>query len=108
MLKAVFPPDYPGSLPCYIFYDNACQVLIHLQASGDDYFRDCAWVVDVFHSYEKHKADHDFCQRFCNPAGFPDLRTMDDKWLMNSSAAEQTNNWFGAFQSIVREMRRVK
>lgn len=30
--------------------------------------------------------------------------TSNDEWLFNSSAAEQVNVWFGAFQSIVREM----
>jgi hypothetical protein len=39
----------------------------------------------------------------CNPASFPELME-GNRWVFNSSAAEQANVWFGQFQSIVREM----
>ena len=40
----------------------------------------------------------------CNPAGFPELYTIDHEWLFNTSAAEQGNVWFGKFMPVVREM----
>lgn len=100
-------------MPSYIFYDNACQILKFLQGNNqhDHYFDNVGWVVDVFHAHQKHKDDHVFCQKFANPAGYPDLRRMEggkEVWIFNSSAAEQANQWFGGFQPLVREMKRVK
>lgn len=100
-------------MPSYIFYDNACQILKFLQGGNqhDHYFDNVGWVVDVFHAHQKHKDDHEFCQKYANPAGYPDLRATEggkNVWTFNSSAAEQANQWFGAFQRIVREMKRVK
>lgn len=97
-------------MPSYIFYDNACQIVKFLQggAERDDSFANAGLVVDVFHAHKKHKDDHLFCQKWCNPAGFPELRVDGKSWLFNSSAAEQANQWFGAFQPLVREMRRIK
>ena len=64
------------------------------------------WPVDVFHATTKHKATDTFCQMHCNPATFPELRSATGKkeWIFNSSAAEQTNVWFGKFLPVVREM----
>lgn len=45
-----------------------------------------------------------FCQRHCNPAGFPELYNEKNEWVFNSSAAEQANVWFGKFLPVVREM----
>lgn len=60
--------------------------------------------VDVFHFDCKHKEKDKFCSENCNPALFPEL-VVGDKWLFNSSAAEQANAWIGGFQAMVREMR---
>jgi hypothetical protein len=60
--------------------------------------------VDVFHANTKHKETDAFCQLNCNPAAFPELFDKDDKWVFNSSAAEQANVWFGKFQSLTRGM----
>ncbi len=60
--------------------------------------------VDVFHAVNKHKDSDAFCQLHCNPAGFRELYDEFNKWLFNSSAAEQVNASFGKFQSVVREM----
>lgn len=103
-LKATFPPEYPGSLPCYIFYDNNCNLLKSLRARKDHFFDNVGLPVDVFHALHKHNADDQYCQRHCNPAGFPDLMTKEGEWLFNSSVAEQVNRWFGGFQRLVREM----
>jgi len=85
--------------------DSNCKVLQHIHAQGDqDYFSSCALPVDVFHFDKKHKDTDEFCAKWCNPALWPDLITEDGKWRFNSSAAEQTNAWFGGYQSIVREM----
>ena len=66
------------------------------------------WPVDVFHANTKHKATDEFCQQHCNPALFPELRDeTNTHWIFNSSAAEQTNVWFGKFLPIVREMSEV-
>ncbi|KAJ7125515.1 hypothetical protein C8R43DRAFT_1090555 [Mycena crocata] len=68
------------------------------------YFDSCALPVDVFHFKCKHKESDIECGLNCNPYSWPELRTEDGKWRFNSSAAEQTNAWFGGFQSMVREM----
>jgi hypothetical protein len=60
--------------------------------------------VDVFHFNCKHKVTDTACQEFCNPTRWSQLHTADNKWVFNSSAAEQTNVWFGAFHAIVRNM----
>ncbi|KAJ6619830.1 hypothetical protein B0H10DRAFT_1124062 [Mycena sp. CBHHK59/15] len=103
-LKATFPPEYPGSLPSYIFYDNNCQFLKHIQSSGDSYFDNVGLPVDVFHFKCKHTIRDGFCQVNCNPAQFLELIGENDKWVFNSSAAEQANVWFGKFQNTVQEM----
>lgn len=68
------------------------------------YFDGCALPVDVFHFKSKHKISDIDCQQNCNPYIWKELRTEDNKWRFNSSAAEQTNAWFGGYQAIVREM----
>jgi hypothetical protein len=60
--------------------------------------------VDVFHFNSKHKSTDDYCNERCNPIRWPELRTLDGKWVFNSSAAEQANVWFGGFQAMVRNM----
>ncbi|KAF7370162.1 hypothetical protein MSAN_00646600 [Mycena sanguinolenta] len=103
-LKATFPPEYPGSLPSYIFYDNNCQFLKHLRFMNDTYFDGVGLPVDVFHFKCKHTIRDVFCQVNCNPALFRELIGEDGKWVFNSSAAEQANVWFGKFQNMVQEM----
>ncbi|KAJ7135526.1 hypothetical protein C8R46DRAFT_1181090 [Mycena filopes] len=100
-LKATFPPEYPGSLPSYIFYDN---ILKHLHACGDTYFDSVGLPVDVFHFKCKHSEADVFCQIHCNPARFRELIDSEGKWVFNSSVAEQANVWFGKFQNIVQDM----
>ncbi|KAJ6475036.1 hypothetical protein C8R47DRAFT_1293375, partial [Mycena vitilis] len=100
-LKTTFPPRYPNSLPQYIFYDNNCNVLKHLLHCGDHYFDNVGLPVDVFHA--PGHSDN-FCNTHNNPALFPQLMDGEGNWFFNSSVAEQTNAWFGGFQSIVREM----
>lgn len=75
-----------------------------IQSTGTTHFQRCALPVDVFHMKSKHKESDDFCNRWCNPALFPDLIS-NGKWRFNSSAAEMTNIWFGGYQAIVRDMR---
>ncbi|KAJ7367255.1 hypothetical protein DFH08DRAFT_1005692, partial [Mycena albidolilacea] len=107
-LKATFPPQYPGTLPSYIFYDNNCSFLKHLQASGDHYLDNVGLPVDVFHFKCKHSEADVFCQLHCNPARFRELIDAEGKWVFNSSAAEQANVWFGKFQNIVQDMAVIK
>ena len=97
------------SLPHVIWHDNNCQLVAMLQNDTDPYlatyFQDCALPVDVFHFKSKHKERDINCGKNCNPYIWPELRTDDGKqWRFNSSAAEQTNAWFGGYQAIVREM----
>ncbi|KAJ7105049.1 hypothetical protein C8R43DRAFT_906802 [Mycena crocata] len=103
-LKGTFPPEFPGSMPSYIFYDNNCQFLKHLRSCGDTYFNNVGLPVDVFHFKCKHTIRDGFCQVNCNPARFLELIGENGKWVFNSSAAEQANVWFGKFQNCVREM----
>ncbi|KAJ7131748.1 hypothetical protein C8R43DRAFT_895691 [Mycena crocata] len=107
-LKATFPPEYPGSKPSYVFYDNNCSLLKHLRSSGDHYFDDVGLPVDVFHFKCKHSEGDVFCQTHCNPARFRELIGADGKWVFNSSAAEQANVWFGKYQNIVQDMAVLK
>ncbi|KAJ6542571.1 hypothetical protein B0H19DRAFT_1170950 [Mycena capillaripes] len=100
-LKATFPPQFPKSLPQYIFYDNNCNFLKHLLHCNDHYFDNVGLPVDVFHAPGHND---DFCNTHNNPALFPQLMDEDGNWVFNSSAAEQANAWLGGFQSIVREM----
>ncbi|KLO06080.1 hypothetical protein SCHPADRAFT_923232 [Schizopora paradoxa] len=102
--RALFPT--PKSLPQFLFMDSNCKVLQHIHAQGDhEYFSQCWLPVDVFHFNKKHKDNDPFCSQWCNPVLWPDLVTPEGKWRFNSSAAEQTNAWFGGYQAIVREMR---
>ncbi|TDL13731.1 hypothetical protein BD410DRAFT_734945 [Rickenella mellea] len=91
-------------MPSFIFFDNNCRLKQHLDSTNDHYFDHVGLPVDVFHAKTKHKETDEFCQRYCNPAAFPQLIGDNKKWVFNSSAAEQTNRWFGGFRSIVREM----
>ncbi|KAF9522001.1 hypothetical protein CPB83DRAFT_911574 [Crepidotus variabilis] len=101
--KKLFPTK--ASLPSILWFDNNCQLVSMLRTDRDTYFDGCALPVDVFHFKSKHKERDVNCGKNCNPYLWPQLRTADGKsWRFNSSAAEQTNVWFGGFQSIVREM----
>ena len=96
------------SLPGVIWYDNNCKLVSMLRADSNpwirDYFNGCALPVDVFHYKTKHKESDANCGKYCNPYMWPQLRINDDEWRFNSSAAEQTNSWYGQFQAIVREL----
>jgi hypothetical protein len=91
-------------MPSYIFYDNNCKLVRHLQSSGDHYFDSVGLPVDVFHHKSKHSIADTFCQTHCNPARFRELIGENDEWILNSSIAEEVNAWFGGFKSIVQEM----
>ncbi|KAJ7189095.1 hypothetical protein C8R46DRAFT_877355, partial [Mycena filopes] len=97
-----------ASLPAVLWHDNNCSIVKMLRNDTNEYlrtyFKDVALPVDVFHFKCKHKEGDIDCGAHCNPYIWPELRTEDGKWRFNSSAAEQTNAWFGGFQSIVREM----
>jgi hypothetical protein len=68
------------------------------------YFDDIALPVDVFHFKSKHKESNIKCGLHYNPYIWPELRTDDGQWRFNSSAAEQTNAWYGGFLAIVQDM----
>lgn len=97
-----------ASLPGVLWHDNNCSIVKMLRNDTDEYLRtyfdNVALPVDVFHFKSKHKEGDIDCGANCNPYIWPELRTEDGKWRFNSSAAEQTNAWFGGFLSIVREM----
>jgi hypothetical protein len=97
-----------ASLPNVLWHDNNCNIVKMLRNDPDEhrhnYFENVALPVDVFHFKSKHKESDVDCGANCNPYIWPELRTEDGKWRFNSSAAEQTNAWFGGFQSMVQEM----
>ncbi|KAJ7278736.1 hypothetical protein C8J57DRAFT_1059707, partial [Mycena rebaudengoi] len=97
-----------ASLPAVLWHDNNCSIVKMLRNDPDEYkrnyFENVALPVDVFHFKSKHKETDLDCGANCNPYIWPELRTEDGKWRFNSSAAEQTNAWFGGFQSMVQEM----
>lgn len=100
--KATFPT--PESTPEYFIYDNNCHLRESLECNHDTHFADTAFPVDVFHFRTKHSESHDACQRFCNPAAFPELGKDGSKWRFNTSICEQTNVWLGGYNAILREM----
>ncbi|KAJ7594982.1 hypothetical protein C8J56DRAFT_777583, partial [Mycena floridula] len=104
-LKVIFPREFPGAMPQLMFFDKACQLVEHLHVQKDLYFEKCGLYVDVFHASAKHHERDDFCNKHCNPALFPEMRSPNGQsWEFNTAICEQENNWFGAFQPLVKEM----
>lgn len=105
-MMSVFPTQ--NSLPSVIWHDNNCHIKAMLKNDTEEclqtYFDNVALPVDVFHFKSKHKESDVECGQNCNPYIWPELCTEDGKWQFNSSAAEQTNAWFGGFLAIVRDM----
>jgi hypothetical protein len=97
------------SMPEYLFYDDACH--LHRMVHKLPHWQDTATPVDVFHHQRKHKKTDIHCQKHCNPANFTELLDSSDpkkeRWIFNSSIAEQTNVWIGGFQAMVRGMEPV-
>ncbi|KAJ7190272.1 hypothetical protein GGX14DRAFT_579985 [Mycena pura] len=97
--------------PEHLVYDSNCNAKQQVLAHEDhwSFFRDIGMTVDVFHFLHKHKVGHEFCQRYCNPAMYPELLGPDGKhWWFNTSIAEQMNAWLGGYHSMCREMLSVK
>ncbi|KZO91274.1 hypothetical protein CALVIDRAFT_489335 [Calocera viscosa TUFC12733] len=104
-LQSVFPTA--KSLPSVLFYDNNCSLHRYVadRPPLQNYFKDTALVVDIFHFKSKHSANDMYCSLHCNAMAFPQLFDAEQKtWTFNSSACEQTNAWLNRFQPIVREM----
>ncbi|KAF8811761.1 hypothetical protein BYT27DRAFT_7231609 [Phlegmacium glaucopus] len=103
MLKNAF--SVPGARkPEHVFYDTNCDAKQQADASKDPWFKDVGMCVDVWHFLNKHKVTHEYCQKNCNPAMYPELMNELGKWFFNMSVAEQTNGWLGGYNSIIREM----
>ena len=101
---------YPcaSSLPSYIFFDNNCQLLKMLRTRfPEDPLNNIGLPVDVFHFQCKHSERDRFCQENRNPSQWTE-QMEGDTWVFNSSAAEQTNAWYGGFLAITREMRKER
>ncbi|RPD72710.1 hypothetical protein L226DRAFT_511398 [Lentinus tigrinus ALCF2SS1-7] len=100
----------PGSRPRYAYFDNNCILFKHCDSlPGETIHLEMGLPVDVFHWKCKHKKTDEACSYHCNPLAFPELLGEDGKSShFNSSAAEQTNVWFGGYHAIVREMSAVK
>jgi hypothetical protein len=75
----------------------------HQIAIRDTHFKDTALPVDVFYFSTKHKETDTLCQRYCNPAAFPEL-LQDGKWRFNTSICKQTNVWLAGYLAILRDM----
>lgn len=98
----------PQSMPEFFIYDNNCRLREHLVKCGDHHFDNTATPVDVFHFNKTHKETDIMCQRYCNPALFPELIRKDGTWAFNMSVAEQTNVWLDGFRAIIRDMERTR
>jgi len=93
----------PGAKkPEHIFYDTNC--LARQQAEKNPWFSSIGMCVDVWHFLNKHKATHEYCQKHCNPAMYPELLDESGKWFFNTSVAEQINAWLQGYLSVCREM----
>lgn len=82
-------------------------MLGHVRKQADHHFDQSALVVDVFHANTHHQESDKLCNEYCNPALFPELidhTQPKTPWVFNTSACEQVNVWFGAFQPMTREM----
>ena len=100
MIKRTFCQDIK---PDHIFFDNNCTLAKAVK--NDLFFCDIGLTVDVFHFKSKHSEKDVFCQKNCNPSAYPELISDDGMgWYFNSSIAEQTNVWLGAYHSICWEM----
>jgi hypothetical protein len=100
MIKRTFCRDVQ---PDHIFFDNNC--MLAKMVKDDAFFKDIGLTVDVFHFKSKHSEKDTFCQEHCNPAAYQELIAEDNEgWYFNSSIAEQTNVWLGAYHAICREM----
>ncbi|KAG1853724.1 hypothetical protein DFJ58DRAFT_728119 [Suillus subalutaceus] len=92
--------------PNHIFFDNNCTLA--KMVMGDPFFDNIGLSVNIFHFKCKHSQTDTFCQENFNPEALPELHSDDRKgWWFNSSVAEQTNNWFGKYHPITREMNRI-
>ncbi|KAJ7090836.1 hypothetical protein B0H15DRAFT_948600 [Mycena belliarum] len=101
----------PGAhKPDHFIYDTNCDAKQQVMKEPRDTWWDSVGMsVDVWHFLNKHKVSHEFCQKYCNPADFPELLNEDGKtWFFNTSIAEQVNVWLGGYHAIVREMLPVK
>ena len=102
-----FPRHFPRAWPLFVFFDNNCKLLSHLVNIDDEHLLHMGFLVDVFHVINKHQESDNYCQKHCNPAGFPELVADDEKWVFNLSACEQVNAWFAKFLPVVQEMSKV-
>ncbi|KAJ6456275.1 hypothetical protein C8R47DRAFT_996346 [Mycena vitilis] len=101
----------PGAhKPDHFIYDTNCDAKQQvMKPPGDPWWDSIGMCVDVWHFLNKHKASHEFCQKHCNPADYPELMNEDGQtWFFNTSIAEQVNVWLGGYHVIVREMLSVK
>ncbi|KAJ6492700.1 hypothetical protein C8R47DRAFT_1269993 [Mycena vitilis] len=101
----------PGAhKPDHFVYDTNCDAKQQvMKEPRDDWWDSVGMCVDVWHFLNKHKVSHEFCQKHCNPADYPELMDEDGKtWFFNTSIAEQVNVWIGGYHAIVREMLPVK
>ncbi|KIJ98979.1 hypothetical protein K443DRAFT_48748, partial [Laccaria amethystina LaAM-08-1] len=68
--------------------------------------------VHVFHFKSKHRVTDEFCQKYCNPAKWPDLedkevdsdRIENARQIFSASATEQVNIWLSGYITIVHDM----
>lgn len=95
--------------PEHFIYDTACDAKQQVEARGDTWWKDIGMCVDVWHLLNKHKTTHDYCQKNCNPADYPELMSDDNTgWWFNTSVAEQVNIWLGSYHAICQEMLPIK
>ncbi|KAF8426822.1 hypothetical protein L210DRAFT_3420560 [Boletus edulis BED1] len=94
--------------PQHLIYDSNCNALREVQCRHLSFFQDMGMCVDTFHHRTKHKVTDTLCQEKCNMRAYPELLDDDGKFYFNSSIAEQTNVWFGAFHNICQEMTPTK
>jgi len=91
-----------------MIYDSNCNALREVESREIAFFEGMGMCVDAFHHKTKHKASDSFCRERCDMKIYPELLDDNGKYYFNSSIAEQTNDWFGSFHDICREMTPVK
>ncbi len=95
-------------MPPYLIYDNACQLMKHMQKKFNDSekftqrvqaTKDVKYVVDRLHIVG-HKQS--WCQKMCHPDLYPQLAGV------NTMVCEQINFWLGRYKYIMKHMSQTR
>ncbi|KAJ7112413.1 hypothetical protein C8R43DRAFT_1138890 [Mycena crocata] len=83
----------PGAhKPDHFIYDTNCDAKQQVMKDGDPWWDSVGMCVDVWHFLNKHKISHEFCQKYCNPADYPELLSEDGKTWLSSMSCKRSSS----------------